>query len=63
MGSTPHAHAIAKVNHPCDQGLVAIVGVFIDTFVVLTINALVIIATGANQIDGLKGIKVTQKSI
>ncbi|WP_308552407.1 sodium:alanine symporter family protein [uncultured Peptoniphilus sp.] len=62
MGSTPHAHAIAKVNHPCDQGLVAIVGVFIDTFVVLTINALVIIATGANQIDGLKGIKVTQKA-
>ncbi|WP_311564772.1 alanine/glycine:cation symporter family protein [Peptoniphilus duerdenii] len=62
MGSTPHAHAIAKVNHPCDQGLVAIVGVFIDTFVVLTINALVIIATGANKIDGLKGIKVTQKA-
>ena len=62
MGSTPQAHAVAKVNHPCDQGLVAIVGVFIDTFIVLTINALVIISTGANTIDGLKGIKVTQKA-
>ena len=36
MGSTPHAHA---------QGVVAMVGVFIDTFVVLTLNALVIICT------------------
>lgn len=62
MGSTPHAHAIAKVKHPCDQGLVAIVGVFIDTFIVLTINALVIISTGANTIEGLKGINVTQKA-
>lgn len=62
MGSTPQAHAVAKVNHPCDQGLVAVVGVFIDTFIVLTINALVIISTGANTIDGLKGIKVTQKA-
>lgn len=45
MGSTPHAHALAQVKHPHDQGCVAIVGVFIDTFVVLTLNALVIIST------------------
>ena len=45
MGSTPHAHAVAKVKNPCDQGVVAMVGVFIDTFVVLTLNALVIIST------------------
>ena len=45
MGSTPHAHAQANVAHPHDQGVVAMVGVFIDTFVVLTLNALVIIAT------------------
>ncbi|MFR8334566.1 MAG: alanine/glycine:cation symporter family protein [Oscillospiraceae bacterium] len=42
MGSTPHAHALAKVEHPCDQGVVAMIGVFIDTFVVLTMTALVI---------------------
>ena len=45
MGSTPHAHAQANVKNPHDQGVVAMVGVFIDTFVVLTLNALVIIST------------------
>ena len=45
MGSTPHAHAQANVEHPHDQGVVAMIGVFIDTFVVLTLNALVIICT------------------
>ena len=47
MGSTPHAHAIAKVDHPTDQGIVAMIGVFLDTFVILTLTALVIISTGA----------------
>ena len=45
MGSTPHAHAQANVAEPHDQGCVAMIGVFIDTFVVLTLNALVIICT------------------
>ena len=45
MGSTPHAHAQANVAHPHDQGVVAMIGVFIDTFIVLTLNALVIIST------------------
>ena len=46
MGSTPHAHAIAKVKNPVEQGNVALITVFIDTFVVLT----------------LTGITLTQKS-
>ena len=45
MGSTPHAHAVAKVNHPVEQGFVAMAGVFIDTFIVLTMTALVIVTT------------------
>ena len=45
MGSTPHAHALANVACPHDQGVVAMIGVFIDTFIVLTLNALVIIST------------------
>lgn len=45
MGSTPHAHALAQVKNPHEQGCVAMAGVFIDTFVVLTLNALVIIST------------------
>ena len=45
MGSTPHAHAQAKVKCPHEQGVVAMIGVFIDTFVVLTMTALVVIST------------------
>jgi AGCS family alanine or glycine:cation symporter len=61
MGSTPHAHAVAKVKHPVQQGLVAIMGVLIDTFVVLNITALVILATGA--LDGqTTGIALTQSA-
>ena len=45
MGSTPHAHAMAKVKRPHEQGVVAMTGVFIDTFVVLTMTALVVIST------------------
>ena len=45
MGSTPHAHAMASVEHPHSQGVAAMVGVFIDTFLVLTTTALVLIST------------------
>lgn len=45
MGSTPHAHALAKVSSPHEQGVVAMVGVFLDTYVILTLNALVVICT------------------
>lgn len=45
MGSTPHAHAVAKVDHPVEQGFVAMTGVFIDTFIVLNLTALVILTT------------------
>ena len=45
MGSTPHAHALADVKKPHDQGVSAMIGVFIDTFVVLTMTALVVIST------------------
>ena len=52
MGSTPHAHALANVKEPHDQAVVAMIGVFVDTFVVLTLNALVIISTLYTQ-DGI----------
>ena len=61
MGSTPHAHAIAKVDHPAEQGFVAMMGVFIDTFVILTLTALVIITTRSVTADGsLTGTALTQ---
>ena len=46
MGSTPHAHALAKVKHPQEQGEIAMVSVFIDTFVILTLTAMVILTSG-----------------
>lgn len=61
MGSTPHAHAVAKVKQPAEQGFVAIMGVFVDTFLVLNMTAFVIFVTGA--IDGkTSGIALTQKA-
>ncbi len=55
MGSTPHAHAQANVEKPHDQGVAAMIGVFIDTFVVLTMTALVVITclyTGNGPLAG-----------
>ena len=46
MGSTPHAHAVAKVDHPTHQGYVAMTGVFIDTFIILNLTAFVVIGSG-----------------
>lgn len=59
MGSTPHAHAVAKVDHPVEQGFVAMIGVFIDTFLILNLTALVIITTGSRT-TGLTGAQLSQ---
>lgn len=61
MGSTPHAHAVAKVEHPCQQGLVAIFGVF-TTFVIITFTAMVILVSGKLTLgpDAATGIRLTQ---
>jgi AGCS family alanine or glycine:cation symporter len=45
MGSTPHAHALADVKNPHTQGTTAMISVFLDTFVVVTITALIVIST------------------
>lgn len=45
MGSIPHAHVQANAVSPHSQGIIAMHGVFFDTFVILTLNALVIIST------------------
>ena len=63
MGSTPHAHAMAKVDKPQDQGETAMMGVFLDTFIVLNMTALVILSTGVlNEMimSGTSGTPVAQ---
>ena len=63
MGSTPHAHALAKVDKPQDQGVVAMIGVFIDTFIVLTMTALVILTSGALGTTGADGEMLTATAL
>ncbi len=62
MGTTPHAHAQANVKDPHEQGVCAMMGVFVDTFVVLTLNALVIISTLYTK-DGILSTGIIPASI
>ena len=53
LGSAPIAHAAANTNDPVRQGTVAMLGTFIDTLIICTMTALVIITTtGQALIDG-----------
>jgi AGCS family alanine or glycine:cation symporter len=47
MGSTPHSHAVADVSHPAEQGFVAMIGVFISTFLICLSTVMVNITSGA----------------
>ncbi len=47
LGSAPIAHAAAKTTNPVQQGMIAMLGTFIDTLVICTLTALVIILTNA----------------
>ncbi len=59
MGSTPHAHATAKVKDPCIQGFVAMAGVIVDTIIICSITALIVLATDAHM-SGAKAVAITQ---
>tara|TARA_B100001540_G_C15814127_1_gene646152 strand:+ start:613 stop:1323 length:711 start_codon:yes stop_codon:yes gene_type:complete len=59
IGSAPIAHAAVRTNEPVTEGLVALLEPFIDTIVVCTMTALVIIVTGAYQQHGLDGVSLT----
>lgn len=61
MGSTPHAHAIADVKDPSIQGFVAMAGVIVDTLVICSVTALIVLVSGAHG-HGLDSVAVTQKA-
>lgn len=48
LGTTPHAHAIAKVDHPYQQGMTAIIGISVD-LVVCTLTGLVLLVSGGDS--------------
>ena len=64
MGSTPHAHAVAKVKHPVEQGMLGIASVFIDTFIVLNISVFTVLSADVIVFENgeatLKGISLVQ---
>lgn len=62
MGSTPHAHAVANVNHPVEQGMVAIIGVLVGTVLVCSSTAIIVLVTQANLVPNLAGPQVTQEA-
>jgi len=58
LGSAPIAHAAAKTNNPVNQGMIAMLGVFIDTIIICSLTAFVILLTGAFE-SGYKGASMT----
>ena len=60
VGSASIAHAAAKTSEPVSEGIVALLEPFIDTVVICTMTALVIIFTGFSEIDtNLEGVELT----
>ncbi|UTC44611.1 sodium:alanine symporter family protein [Treponema sp. OMZ 857] len=66
MGSTPHAHAVANVDNPVEQGVLGIIAVFIDTFVVLNITVFTVLSSGIIKFENgqpvMKGIQLVQEA-
>ncbi|APS38839.1 amino acid carrier protein [Salegentibacter sp. T436] len=59
VGSAAIAHSAAKTNHPPSEGFVALLEPFIDTVVVCTLTALVLIFTGMHEVEGVGGVQLT----
>ncbi len=63
VGSSPIAHSAVRTDHPVTEGLVALYEPFIDTVVICTITALVIILTGAYDPTGqVEGVALTSRA-
>ena len=63
IGSAPNAAAAADVSHPVKQGLVQMLSVFIDTILVCTATAMMILSTGFDIYGGLDGAPLVQASL
>lgn len=63
MGSAPNAAAASDVKHPVNQGLVQMLGVFVDTFVVCTCTAIIILVSGLYHDSGFEGVTLTQMAL
>ncbi|BDH63167.1 sodium:alanine symporter [Lysinibacillus sp. PLM2] len=63
MGSAPNAAATASVSHPVKQGLIQALGVFIDTLVVCTATAAIVLLSDAYRQSDAASVNLTQASL
>lgn len=63
MGSAPNAAATADVHHPVQQGLVQVISVFIDTLLICTTTALMLLLSNIDGSSALNGMPFVQKAI
>ena len=63
MGSAPNAAATATVSHPVKQGLIQAFGVFVDTIIICTCTAFIILLAGDYTNTNLTGIELTQAAL
>ncbi|WP_216933759.1 MULTISPECIES: sodium:alanine symporter family protein [unclassified Acinetobacter] len=63
MGSAPNAAAASDAKHPVNQGLIQMLGVFVDTFVVCTCTAIIILVSGLYENAGFEGVTLTQMAL
>jgi len=62
VGSAAIAHSAGKTNHPTSEGYVALMEPFIDTVVICTLTALVLIFTGMHEVEGIGGVQLTSSA-
>jgi AGCS family alanine or glycine:cation symporter len=62
-GSAPCAAAAAEVSHPVKQGLIQALGVFIDTLVICSCSAFLMLLAPAEKIEGLMGMDLLQAAM
>lgn len=63
MGSAPNAAAAADVKHPVSQGMIQMLGVFVDTFIVCSCTAFILLLSDVHTTTELTGVQLTQEAI
>ncbi len=63
MGSTPNANAVADVRHPGRQGYAAMMGVFVDTIIICSCTAVILLLNPDVLTSGKTGVEATQMAI
>ncbi|QMT34208.1 alanine:cation symporter family protein [Conchiformibius steedae DSM 2580] len=63
MGSAPNAAAAADVKHPVSQGMIQMLGVFVDTMIVCSCTAFIILLSDVSVGQGLSGVQLTQTAL